>query len=201
MMHNNVSDRNFMNAETAKFTGAVLLVTEIYALLASLVTGLEYIFAMMFMNQFAYYASGKLLDGSKYIHLLTGIVYADGVAKDVVLVSAKLFVLVAVLDILYVFVKTKWLKHAKIKVFSENTVVMAFAVISSAAYSWNMLLESSTLYLQLNKPATLFTGSAPWLSTGDSCSLCSLASGRRCSFSVTRRRLLIPKAKFDWQKC
>lgn len=147
-----------MNAETAKFTGAVLLVTEIYALLASLVTGLEYIFAMMFMNQFAYYASGKLLDGSKYIHLLTGIVYADGVAKDVVLVSAKLFVLVAVLDILYVFVKTKWLKHAKIKVFSENTVVMAFAVISSAAYSWNMLLESSTLYLQLNKPATLFTG-------------------------------------------
>lgn len=158
MMHNNVSDRNFMNAETAKFTGAVLLVTEIYALLASLVTGLEYIFAMMFMNQFAYYASGKLLDGSKYIHLLTGIVYADGVAKDVVLVSAKLFVLVAVLDILYVFVKTKWLKHAKIKVFSENTVVMAFAVISSAACSWNMLLESSTLYLQLNKPATLFTG-------------------------------------------
>jgi len=147
-----------MNAETAKFTGAVLLVTEIYVLLASLVTGLEYIFAMMFMNQFAYYASGKLLDGSKYIHLLTGIVYADGVAKDVVLVSAKLFVLVAVLDILYVFVKTKWLKHAKIKVFSENTVVMAFAVISSAAYSWNMLLESSTLYLQLNKPATLFTG-------------------------------------------
>ena len=136
MMHNNVSGRNFMNAETAKFTGAVLLVTEIYALLASLVTGLEYIFAMMFMNQFAYYASGKLLDGSKYIHLLTGIVYADGVAKDVVLVSAKLFVLVAVLDILYVFVKTKWLKHAKIKVFSENTVVMAFAV----------------------KPATLFTG-------------------------------------------
>lgn len=158
MMHNNVSGRNFMNAETAKFTGAVLLVTEIYALLASLVTGLEYIFAMMFMNQFAYYASGKLLDGSKYIHLLTGIFYADGVAKDVVLVSAKLFVLVAVLDILYVFVKTKWLKHAKIKVFSENTVVMAFAVISSAAYSWNMLLESSTLYLQLNKPATLFTG-------------------------------------------
>lgn len=157
-MHNNVSGRNFMNAETAKFTGAVLLVTEIYALLASLVTGLEYIFAMMFMNQFAYYASGKLLDGSKYIHLLTGIVYADVVAKDVVLVSAKLFVLVAVLDILYVFVKTKWLKHAKIKVFSENTVVMAFAVISSAAYSWNMLLESSTLYLQLNKPATLFTG-------------------------------------------
>lgn len=137
-MHNNVSGRNFMNAETAKFTGAVLLVTEIYALLASLVTGLEYIFAMMFMNQFAY--------------------YADGVAKDVVLVSAKLFVLVAVLDILYVFVKTKWLKHAKIKVFSENTVVMAFAVISSAAYSWNMLLESSTLYLQLNKPTTLFTG-------------------------------------------
>ena len=118
-MHNNVSGRNFMNAETAKFTGAVLLVTEIYALLASLVTGLEYIFAMMFL---------------------------------------KLFVLVAVLDILYVFVKTKWLKHAKIKVFSENTVVMAFAVISSAAYSWNMLLESSTLYLQLNKPATLFTG-------------------------------------------
>lgn len=157
-MHNNVSGRNFMNAETAKFTGAVLLVTEIYALLASLVTGLEYIFAMMFLNQFAYYASGKLLDGSKYIHLLTGIVYADGVSKDVVLVSAKLFVLVAVLDILYVFVKTKWLKHAKIKVFSENTVVMAFAVISSAAYSWNMLLESSTLYLQLNKPATLFTG-------------------------------------------
>ena len=144
-MHNNVSGRNFMNAETAKFTGAVLLVTEIYALLASLVTGLEYIFAMMFMNQFAYYASGKLLDGSKYIHLLTGIVYADGVAKDVVLVSAKLFVLVAVLDILYVFVKTKWLKHAKIKVFSENTVVMAFAVISSAAYSWNMLLELITL--------------------------------------------------------
>ena len=40
MMHNNVSGRNFMNAETAKFTGAVLLVTEIYALLASLVTGL-----------------------------------------------------------------------------------------------------------------------------------------------------------------
>ena len=49
MMHNNVSGRNFMNAETAKFTGAVLLVTEIYALLASLVTGLEYIFAMMFI--------------------------------------------------------------------------------------------------------------------------------------------------------
>lgn len=158
-MHNNVSGRNFMNAETAKFTGAVLLVTEIYALLASLVTGLEYIFAMMFLNQFAYYASGKLLDGSKYIHLLTGIVYADGVAKDVVLVSAKLFVLVAVLDILYVFVKTKWLKHAKIKVFSENTVVMAFAVISSAAYSWNMLLESSTLYL----PAEQAGDSVHWL--------------------------------------